>query len=98
MIEHAYAALSRDLVAVEREVYFFDAMLLGARAELGLGVCGAAAEQDEVGFLHVSSDSPLLASSSRCRLGLRFLRGGNWFFRRRRGFLRSRCRWSFRLR
>ena len=36
VIEHAHAAVPIDLVAVEREVHFLDAMTLGAGAEVPL--------------------------------------------------------------
>src|SRR4029453_2232085 len=46
-----------DLVAVEREVHFFDAVTLRARAEFGFRTGGAAAEQDEVGLGHDRDDA-----------------------------------------
>ena len=52
MIEHADAAAADILVSVEGEVHFFDAVALGAGAELGLGAGRGAAEEDEVCFVH----------------------------------------------
>ena len=52
VIEHAHAAMAVDLVAVEGEVHFLDAVTLGAGAERGFGARRAAAEQNAVGWLH----------------------------------------------
>ena len=46
VIQHAYAPVPRDGVAVEREVHFLDAMPFGAGAEFRFGPRRAAAEQD----------------------------------------------------
>ena len=48
----ADAAVAVDLVAVEGEVDFFDAVAFGAGAERGFGARRAAAEQNAVGRLH----------------------------------------------
>ena len=52
VIQHADAAVPRDLVAVEREVDLLDAVPLGRRAELRFRARGAAAEQNALGWLH----------------------------------------------
>ena len=58
MVEDAHAAVPVDLVALEREVHFFDAVVLGTGAEGGFGARRAAAEQDAVGCVHGSDDMP----------------------------------------
>ncbi len=52
MIQDPHTAVTLDLVALEREVHFFDAMTLGARAELSLGARRPTAEQDAVARFH----------------------------------------------
>src|SRR5581483_10406131 len=52
VIEDAHAALADDLVAVEGEVDFLDAVPLGARAEFGFRPRRAAAEQDAIASVH----------------------------------------------
>ena len=55
VVQHADAAVARDLVAVEREVHFLDAVALGARAELRLGARRAAAEENALVTVHCAS-------------------------------------------
>src|SRR3954463_5537524 len=52
MIEHPDAAPARFGVAFEGEVHFFDAVALGARAELCFGARSRAAEKDEIDLVH----------------------------------------------
>ena len=52
VIQHADAAMADDLVAVEREVHFFDAVAFGAGAELRFGARRAAAEENAVTRIH----------------------------------------------
>ena len=52
VIEDADAAVPIDVVTVEREVDFLDAVTLGARAERRFRAGRAAAEQNAVGCFH----------------------------------------------
>src|SRR5439155_11417223 len=52
VVEDTYASVPIDLVAIEREIDFLDAMLFGANAECGLGAGRAAAEQNAVASVH----------------------------------------------
>jgi hypothetical protein len=52
MIERAEAAPSNLLMPFKGEIYFFNAVAFGARAELGFGAGRAAAEQDAVRWFH----------------------------------------------
>ena len=52
VVQDAHAAMAHDLVAVEREVHFLDAVALGAGAELASAPWRAAAEQDAVAWIH----------------------------------------------
>ena len=52
MVQDTDTTMPVDLVPIEREVHFFDAVALGAPAELGLSPGRTAAEQDAVGRIH----------------------------------------------
>ena len=52
MIEHPHAAVTVDLVALECEVHFLDAVTLGARTKLRLGTRRSTAEQNAVARFH----------------------------------------------
>src|SRR5438477_600399 len=62
MVQGADAAMALDRVPLEREVHLFDAELLGARAERGLGAFHAATEQNAIVCVH-SSNFSLLSSN-----------------------------------
>ena len=63
VVQHADAAVAGDLVAVEGEVHFLDAVALGARAELGFRAGRAAAEQNAVA-MHPSCDHSIAMSAT----------------------------------
>jgi hypothetical protein len=59
VVEHAHAAVPFDLVAVEREVHFFDAVTLGQRTECRFGARCAATEQNAVRRVHQCDDNAM---------------------------------------
>src|SRR4051812_49160006 len=76
VIEHANAAAARLGVTFEGEVHFFDAVALGAAAELRLGAGRRAAEQDVVGLVHdqLSSLPAVALAKAGCQLPVLFVR------------------------
>jgi hypothetical protein len=69
VIQHADAAVPRQLVAFEGEIDFLDAVPFSARAELGFRTWSTAAEEDAFANVHFEIIAQLRIFASRKLIG-----------------------------